>query len=177
MDSNSLGMVVNRALDDSFTELDVELHYGVMGLMAHAARAQMAHAHKGRMSFECHSICHGIGLVARKLKVIDGDFLGLRKVPREDLFIDSHLHELTVCSHSWLETPDGAIIDPYPVGFLTFMPVLVASRGEYEPYGKGLYSPNPEVTRRIYTAAMHRKSKVFAGLIRRGAEMERVSKN
>jgi hypothetical protein len=82
------------------------------------------------------------------------------------------------CSHSWLVTPDGAIIDAYPVGFLTHSPVLYVGKGEYAVFGSGFYRPLEEVLAEVSAdQEVHRKSRLLLGLFRRanlGHEAEGV---
>ncbi|MFA6432948.1 MAG: hypothetical protein WCV82_04020, partial [Candidatus Paceibacterota bacterium] len=70
--------------------------------------------------FECHSICRAVILEIPdgSLRCVDGDLVGIEI--GDDLAVRFH-----VCSHSWLVTENGAIIDPYPPGIMAMGPLLI----------------------------------------------------
>lgn len=85
-------------------------------------------------TFNCHSVCRALAVLVPNLTVITAGYRGLRQVNEREFSI-------TVASHSWLKTPDGAFIDPYPVGVITYAPFLIPNVGEsvYLTFGSGLY--------------------------------------
>ena len=89
-------------------------------------------------TFNCHSVCRALATCIPKLTLITGGYRGLRQVKKEK---GKREFEVTVASHSWLKTPDGAFIDPYPVGAITYTPLLVPAIGSsiYLTFGSGLY--------------------------------------
>lgn len=118
-------------------------------------------AFKDRLIYECHSICRAIAKAMPSLRLVDGNYMGLQKIPNEGSFG----FELRYAAHSWLETPDEAIIDPYPVGILAANPVLVVNKGQYAPFGGQLYVADPRVTAEISTRKTWRKAETFYRLL------------
>lgn len=111
---------------------------------------------------ECHSVCRAIAMNVKRLKVVDGYMVGAEQtIAPEGTCIAAKL-----CDHSWLTTPSGTIIDPYPVGILCGTPLLVCTRGKYAKFASGLYIPNNEVTGRVSGKKMYRKSAVLARIFR-----------
>ena len=110
---------------------------------------------------ECHSICRGLAHNIPELTVVDGHYLGLESTAKDDpkSFLIRH------CDHSWLLTPDQAIIDPYPVGFISTNPVLIGPHGTYSVFSRHSYVPDPTVTRQVITRKVWRKTKIFCRLI------------
>jgi hypothetical protein len=111
-------------------------------------------------TLNCHSICRALSMCISELKVVDGRYLGVECVKNEDP--DQVGIELKNCHHSWLVTPDGAIIDPYPVGFIITNPLLIGAKGDYTFYGYKMYFPDPRVAGRVMTRSLHRASIVLA---------------
>jgi len=131
-------MQVNSSLYGNTTELDRKLQKKVRFLGFHIDDYIVDLPFAKHLGFECHSIARAISMAIPELKVVDGVYLGLE-------WLSGDGDELTIrvreCSHSWLETPDKAIIDAYPPGFITFDAVLVVAKGMHELFGKGLYRP------------------------------------
>ena len=111
--------------------------------------------------FECHSTCRAIALHVQELMVVDGHYIGVSRKRRRDK-VDARLR---YCTHSWLVTPSGSIIDPYPVGILSMNPILIVTRGKYKSFGGGLYWPNAEVTRIIDTKELRERVKILSRVI------------
>ncbi len=90
---------------------------------------------------ECHSISKMISLISKDLTLVDGYLIGLELVPGET--------QVTIVqsNHSWLRTPDGAIIDPYPMGMIsTTSALLLPTSGTvYCAHGGNLYHERTEV--------------------------------
>ncbi len=123
---NTRKLHVNGALLDFVTEDDRKFHELVIHLMD-LLRFQ---------TFNCHSVCRALAVCIPKLTVITGGYRGLRQVEEQE-----RAFRITIASHSWLKTPDGAFIDPYPVGVITYAPFLIPNVGEsvYLTFGSGLY--------------------------------------
>lgn len=73
---------------------------------------------------ECHSISRLMSLVFKELTLVDGILIGLDLLPEENKVTVVHTH------HSWLRTPDGAIIDPYPMGIISPTSALLIPTSE-----------------------------------------------
>lgn len=72
---------------------------------------------------ECHTIARAVALAIPELKLVDGVVLG-----------HSLTGKIPFRYHSWLVTPDKAIIDPYPCHHITIGPLLVSTEGEYKEF-------------------------------------------
>jgi len=66
-------------------------------------------------TINCHSIARLISLIFSDLKLVDGILYGVQLT-----FSENEIPQTALCTtlHSWLQTPDGAIIDPYPMGVI-----------------------------------------------------------
>jgi hypothetical protein len=116
--------------------------------------------------FNCHSVCRALQEVLGKdrVTVVDGQYLGINITPEGKEKIEFQMHD-----HSWLVTPTGAIIDPYPtgiIGIISLCPLLVVNSGPYRVYGGSRYIPCPDVTKRVGTRETWRKSQLLAKVIR-----------
>lgn len=87
----------------------------------------------------CHSICMAIAQVESELRVEHGYFLGLSEGEAENTL------KLEFKHHSWLVTPDGNIIDPYPVCIATKGIIMVCAVGSESCWGGNMYQPNTNV--------------------------------
>ena len=117
-------------------------------------------------AFECHTICRAIAEHITDLTVVDGNYFGLKRVRRKTgQAVSRFAHHSLLCTHSWLCTLSGAIIDPYPVGFITPNPVLVVNRGTHQPFGSGLYIPDNSVARSFRKLQIVRKSRILLSLV------------
>ncbi len=87
----------------------------------------------------CHSICRAISLFKKELQVIDGQMIGIGKS-------DGSKFQLLSTNHSWLLTPDGAIIDPYLIGVVSAEGVLLIPRStdSFAIHGCNRYLPNDD---------------------------------
>jgi hypothetical protein len=156
-------MIINRELTAATTSLDRDLLHEVMMLMFSVEKYVASVERKDRSSFECHSIARAIAMTVKKLKVVDGYYLGIREVNYA-----TKSAKVAFCDHLWLSTPDGNIIGPYAVGFVSITPVLVANlSGPYSPFGGGLYVSAPEITKKIFTEKVRERSLLLASLIRK----------
>ncbi len=112
-------------------------------------------------TFECHTICRAIALHIQELKVIDGHYMGVSRRRRKDK-VDAWLQH---CDHSWLITPSGSIIDPYPVGCFVANAMLVVTRGKYKHFGGGLYWSDKEMTKKVCTEELSERVQVLSNII------------
>ena len=132
----------------------------IVGPLGEYARKNPA---RKNLDFECHSVCRAIAMVMPLLKVVDGQYLGAESKACEGGFFKA---KLFTCEHSWLITPSGSIIDPYPVAIFSAVPILILNRGEYRHYGGGHYVENFSITRKISDRKMYRKSFVLARMLK-----------
>ena len=151
----------NNALTESMTDLDRALHLKVRAIMANTWKYALSLEIGGRLSFECHSIAKAISMAFPELKMVSGSYLGLewREAPGQKTMV-----KVVCCPHSWLVTPDEAIIDPYPVSVDGLEAMLVVTKGMYAPFGTGLYRPN---NASVFTKEIWRRSQVLFKLIQK----------
>ncbi len=153
-------MLPNGRLNKSVTKRDqilwAKVMTAVLAALEHFERVKIND--KFDVVMECHSICRALAHIVPETSFVDGLFLGLGIKEEQE---EATLFEMRQCSHSWLMTPDGAIIDPYPVGFITANAVLIGSKTQYSPWGRDLYRPDRRVTARISTRKMARTTSVL----------------
>jgi len=107
------------------------------------------------VQMECHSVSRLISLVFKELTLVDGILIGLDLIPVENKVSVVHTH------HSWLRTPDGAIIDPYPMGLISTTSALLIPTSEtrYCVHGGNLYHENPSVREHFDVAQCWRNAR------------------
>jgi len=108
------------------------------------------------LRLNCHVFCRALKPFIQDIKIVDGYFIGIN--------IDQNTKSKTTlrrCYHSWFQTNDGAIIDIYPVGFITMTPILVASTGSMSVFGRSMYLDEPEVTKDIVNRDLYRNVRVI----------------
>lgn len=90
---------------------------------------------------ECHSVARFVSLIMKELTLIDGFIIGLHIKEGETKVSIAHT------SHSWLITPDGAIIDPYPMGIISSTSALLipTSNTRYCIHGANMYHKDSSV--------------------------------
>jgi len=116
------------------------------------------------LNFNCHSICRAISIISPDLHVVSGSYVGLKHISlkEDDLKLDPCWND-----HSWLVTPDGAIIDPHPVGVITVAPLLAVGKGKNAPHGYGLYVPDWRIVTKITNRKLIRQSHCLHEFIKR----------
>lgn len=163
MKKTSIGLITSRPLLANVTQIDLATHVLVCEFMSYLTAQKSEILHRG-ITYECHSICRALALYIN-VTVTDGAFHGLLQTTQPDGYPTGHLYS---AQHSWLITPNGAIIDPYPVGVIAPMPLLVPTTSSliYRHFGAGLYrEDHPKVkftmTRKIWKNVQNLK-KIFA---------------
>lgn len=128
------------------TENDLKLLYQVCTLLRTfcfvGGKQQEKNPQWSAVRMECHSVARMVSLIFKNdLVLVDGTLLGLGLIPEENRVRIEHTH------HSWLRTPDGAIIDPYPMGLIatTLALLIPTSDTAYCIHGGNLYHENPSV--------------------------------
>ena len=108
----------------------------------------------------CHEMPRAMSIIFPELKLVDGFYHGLEKVG--DGF------KLFLTEHSWLETPDGSIIDPYPVQAISGSQViLIATKGIYACCGAVMYQPN-EVGKKFHDCSSRRRARRLVSFYKMG---------
>lgn len=120
------------------------------------------------VQMECHSISRFLSLVFKELTLVDGILIGLDLLPEEN--------KVTVANtnHSWLRTPDGAIIDPYPMGLISTTSALLipTSQTRYCIHGGNLYHENLSVREHFDVAQCWRNARSCLRAFKRHARKE-----
>ena len=153
-------MLYNSSILDNTSDQDMKLLCEVMSLATKVRDYAKGLSYAKHLTFECHSICRAISMALPKLKCIDGSYAGLERIPAAGV-----VFELQYTDHSWLLTPDGAIIDPYPVGYISVNPVIVVTKGQYSPFGGKLYVEDSRITTKVSARKLWRKSQVLYKMI------------
>lgn len=166
-------MIFNTALTPTFTKKD-KLHYWcrVTELLMIYADFMAAHKDLNDPKPNCHAICRALAKHVRGIKVVDGNFIGLKQQKKKG----QTYFKLRFAAHSWLVTPSGTIIDPYPVGFMSVNPVMVVTRGEYKPFGHGAYMPDKSTTRTHVTQEVLATAREMTRLIRQSLRWKATQK-
>ncbi len=124
-----------------------------------------------KWKFECHSICRALAKVIPRVVVGTGYYVGVRLRKGKKGTRATPIF----AEHSWLITPSGAIIDPYPVGFLAATAALVVGKGPYKRWGSNLYLPSKRVAARVpKMRGMAQKIKELAAFTRRAIRSRKV---
>jgi hypothetical protein len=156
-------MILNNALMQSVSRQDKVIFTEVIKLVKFArdyVDSLPEQKRKKLPPFECHSMCRGIVKHLKGCTVVDGHYFGIERAHnKKRCGLSRFAH------HSWLRTPSGAIIDLYPVGFITITPVLVVNRGTYKAFGSGFYIPDKNVQRSFGRLRITHKSRVLSELI------------
>ena len=105
------------------------------------ARQARTNPNWSMLQVDCHAIARVISLIFKNLTLVDGYIIGLRINPGENTATIVHT------DHSWLRTPSGAILDPYPMGLIsTTSALLIPTTGtRYTAHGSNFYHENAKV--------------------------------
>jgi len=122
--------------------------------------------------FNCHEIARGWYLHSSKLRFVDGYCLGVTEDSTNEL--GQKAISVTNMVHSWLVTPDGAIIDPKPIGFSSYGAILIPTKGKNIPCFSRVYIPEPDIIRKtrkkLPSKKLWRRARLFAELLKKGRE-------
>ena len=156
-------MFFNTKLCEAITRRDKELWLKMMNIMNLVGNNSLSGmAERSDLYVNCHSICRALAILVPELTVIDGDFIGVKPT-----VIQGRTEYLIMRGeHSWLTTPDDAIIDPYPMGCIATTPIIMGPKGPYVVYGKELYVPNVETTRTAIGRKVWRQTHVLVRIIK-----------
>lgn len=131
-------MFYNPTLVDALTEADHRLHQAVCDMSIKVNNYLQAHLEKCYL-VNCHSIARAIANHMPILRVVSGRHVSIKKEIKEEVLV-------TYTIHSWLVTPDDAIIEPYPPSFLSIAPIIIPTKGEYSEAHSGTYIPDGSMT-------------------------------
>ncbi len=124
------------------------------------------------VQLECHSIARLTSLIFKELRLIDGILLGLGLSEEKDKITVQYTY------HSWLITPDGAIIDPYPMGLIsTNSAVLIPTNNtRYSIHAGNLYREDSGVKNHFNVEQSWEKARSCIRTLRKHAKDEDMKK-
>ncbi len=118
----------NEYVMEKITERDWQFYYRVDCYLRRIARFLIS-VPKEKMPFgNCHVISIAVSRIEPELKVEHGYLLGLSREADGTMMLQPK-------QHSWLVTPDGNIIDPYPVCIATKGIIMVCAVGDEACWG------------------------------------------
>ncbi len=159
-------MLVSSRIRRGVTSRDEDLYDQVSLLVSQLCGHNSVIRKEGKkFYYSCHSICRALALHIPDLTVIDGVYISLSAAPSIDTEGDYWYDNFGATTHSWLVTPDGAIIEPYPVSFVAWGPLLIPTRNNAPESGAGLYVPKPTVTAKVVSRKIYRQSQTIAMFI------------
>lgn len=121
----------SSGLSDHVTNEDRVMFYMIATLLHNIPNDE-------RYKYNCHTLSRAIAGALQEATVVSGHLLGLEQVKQQGFAI-------RYCNHSWIKTPDGAIIDPYPVGCINLQPMLIPAKPNiYSPFGRCMYVESPD---------------------------------
>lgn len=159
-------MVFNHITIKNITQRDKDLFTAVTNIIYRLHDVLTPQQNLIKMeyrNFNCHVICRAISFYIPELHTITGSYVGLEQ-KRENGTLTM---EPTWSQHSWLLTPDDAVIDPHPVGVISVSPLLAVGKGDHTPYGKGLYVPDWDITKKVSGRNLWRKSTLLRDHIKK----------
>lgn len=151
----------NKDLSNHLSSQDFDLWVSVNSLLMRVQDMMYARANEQKpVHYNCHVICRALANKFPLLRVEDGGYLGLEKDPNSAKFT---IHR---CRHSWLITPDDALIDPHPVGYVSLSPLLVPPPGKGNCiFGRSMYFLDPKVRPFYLNRDMMRNVRVMIKLM------------
>lgn len=159
-------MLINSRILRGITARDEDLYAKVSSTISQlCGYNQVLRKEKKQFYYSCHSICRALALTIPELTVVDGVYISLSAAPSKDAESDYWYDNFGATTHSWLVTPDRAIIEPYPVGVIALSPLLIPTRNKAPESGAGLYVPKPTVTAKVVSRKIYRQSQTVAMFI------------
>jgi hypothetical protein len=127
---------------EALTERDFDLFEEVCHVTFRAQAAKEKADKVRRFTANCHTVALVIASSVPDLTLRHGQYVSLYFAEEDGKVFIKNLCEVR---HTWLETPDGAIIDPRPVSFTTHYPVLLPSMEKSLESLAGMYHEDAEV--------------------------------
>ena len=115
-----------------------------------------------QLQYNCHSICRALAAVYPKLTVVDGYHFSVEI--RTDGWIRPKVTGRTM--HSWLKTPDGAIIDPRPTSVLSLNPIMFPSEDKVGETYAATYMEFPSILKEIDMQKVEETARAWELVIR-----------
>lgn len=140
---------------------DSRLHH-IVGSILRCIEVYCAMNTKIFIRMNSHVLTRAIAHHVPELKVVDGEFAGINLEDNTDVvkcFTD----------HSWLITPDGVIIEVYPVGSRIPAAVMIPTNGIWTAVGGGHFVHNEisakKIQQKLATRTVYRQILVLEKII------------
>lgn len=127
---------------EALTPRDHELHQAVCNLTLRVTNQCIADLRRTYI-INCHSISRAIAKHIPDLKVMSGLHVSYK-------IISDGKCIMTQTTHSWLTTPDGAIIEVYSPTLISIAPIIIPAKGEYAEANSGVYVASESVAGFMY---------------------------
>jgi hypothetical protein len=151
-------LLCSDELFEATTEKDRDLLVSVMKILWAYKNHRASVGRTEASPVNCHVICEVLGKHIKDVKVIYGYYRGFKDYTEKD----KRKTKMEYLNHSWLETPEGAIIEPYPPGFLTLQPLLYPKGCNYSAYGYNSYVPHSLVKQSVMDKELRRRIRNFS---------------
>lgn len=121
-------------------------------------------------NINCHSIARLISIFLEECRLVDGYLMGLHVNEEEKIF------QLQHTCHSWIETPDKSIIDPYPMGLSSIGSVIIVPQNlpTYRCHGYNLYKETSEVKNHFDESVSWQSARSLKRLLRKNCPDEMI---
>jgi hypothetical protein len=115
----------------------------------------------------CHGMVRGIASICPHIEYASGFFWGFEKNVQDEI-------EWVQMEHSWFKTPDGAIIDPYPMQAHTRSEILlIPTSGPTAPFGGNQYEEHGGKRMEFEQVGIWQQARKAVELYRLGITRER----
>lgn len=118
---------------------------------------------------DCHSVARLLSMFMKDCEVVDGYLFGLGNISENELGLQTTFH-------SWLVTPDKAIIDPWPMGIvIPGSAILVPTQQNvYCAHGSNLYHKSQEVLKEFDVSDAWRRARTHKRILKKYCTAEIV---
>ncbi len=142
---------------DNVTDRDIEIleeaNNALRRLLLNIIPVRQKHGDLFNWSPNCHVFSRGFKLILPHLTLRSGRYYGHTK-------LDDGRRKLFHTEHSWFETPDGSILDMFPVQANSLSQILlIATRGKYASCGGNLYEHRDEDLDRFNTRPVRKAAR------------------
>lgn len=127
---------------EALTPRDHELHQAVCNLILRVNNHFISSLRKTYI-INCHSISRAVARHIPDLKVVSGLHISYKNISDGKCL-------MTKTIHSWLTTPDDAIIELYSPTLISIAPIIIPIKGEYAEANSGVYVASESVAGFMY---------------------------
>ncbi len=164
-------MVPNKALHEATTEADRNWQDRVRSLTL-GIRQWIPKYESQQVKdevYECHTICTALAWYFPELTLVNGIHIGPAFIEKDG----NKTVKFCTCEHSWLQTPDRAILDPYPPGIITLDVILIPTKGDYYYFAGSQYQQDENFKFVLSREEIQRKAEILFGVFRRYSAREK----